>query len=313
MIPLISVVMSVCNGKQYLREAIDSILNQTFTNFEFIIIDDGSTDSSAEIISNYQDGRICFVQQENAGLAAALNKGIEMSKGKYIARMDADDISFPRRLETQYAYLENHPDILAVGSAAEWIDAEGNYICTIQKAVSYEDIKKQLPDTPFIHPSVMFRKSAYYEAGMYPSRLRHGGEDTVLFSKIAKLGEVRNLSEALIAYRIHPGAVSRKSKKFMSMLRDIVERAIDDQMVTDRDFALLESMARKMSWNDKQRDYHVLLAKKMLWGNPMSKQARCHLVKAIAIKFWSGRVWLMMIVSFLPGRVVQKCYRLVKR
>lgn len=310
--PPISIVMSVYNGDQFLREAIDSILNQTITDFEFIVIDDGSTDSSADIVRSYQDERIYFAQQENSGLAAALNKGIDLAKGEYIARMDADDISFPHRLELQYAYLLDHPDILAIGTAAEWIDVDGSYICTIQKATSYEDIKKHLPDTPFIHPSVMFRRNAFYRAGRYPSQLRHG-EDTILFNKMAKLGQVRNLEEALIAYRIHPGALSRKGRKYEAILLDIVKRAIDDHTVTSRDIAILETMTRKVPLNIKQFDYHILLAKKMLWDNPMSKQARCHLRKALNIEFWSVRVWLMMLVSFLPGKVVQKCYRFAKR
>ena len=104
----ISVVMSVYNGEIYLYEAIESILNQTFTNFEFIIIDDGSTDNSAEIIKSYDDNRIVLIQQGNKGLAAALNEGIKIAKGKFIARMDADDISLPTRLETQIQFMEAH-------------------------------------------------------------------------------------------------------------------------------------------------------------------------------------------------------------
>jgi glycosyltransferase involved in cell wall biosynthesis len=115
---IISVAMSVHNGEQYLREAIDSILNQTFVDFEFIIIDDGSKDSSAEIICGYEDEHIRLIQQENAGLSAALNKGIELARGKYIACMDADDISLPSCLEVKHTFLDGH-NIIA-NSSFSW-------------------------------------------------------------------------------------------------------------------------------------------------------------------------------------------------
>lgn len=119
--PQISVIMSVYNGEKYLREAIDSILNQTFTHFEFIIVNDGSTDKSLNIIKSYNGSRIILVQQENKGLAAALNEGIKIAKGKYIAMMDADDISLPTRLEKQIQFMEAHPEYVAIGSWANKI------------------------------------------------------------------------------------------------------------------------------------------------------------------------------------------------
>jgi len=125
----ISVVMSVYNGEKYLREAIDSILSQTFHDFEFIIIDDGSNDGSAEVVRSYTDSRIRFVQQENRGLAAALNRGVLLARSGLIARMDQDDISMPDRFEKQYEYLQKHKEVVALGAAAVWIDVNGTYVC----------------------------------------------------------------------------------------------------------------------------------------------------------------------------------------
>src|SRR5438270_5027187 len=116
--PLVSVVMTVYNAQEYLNMAIDSILNQTYRNLEFIIIDDGSTDNSGHIIEAYNDSRIKYTPQKNRGLAAALNKGIGVARGKYIARMDHDDISYRTRLEKQVEFLENNKGVAMVGASS---------------------------------------------------------------------------------------------------------------------------------------------------------------------------------------------------
>ncbi|HEY4799706.1 MAG TPA: glycosyltransferase family 2 protein, partial [Bacteroidia bacterium] len=124
-IPAISVLMPVYNAEKYLCEAIDSILQQTFTDFEFLIIDDGSTDKSVDIIRSYSDKRIVLTTKPcNTGLIDTLNMGIQLARGKYIARMDADDISVAGRLKSQYQYMENNPDVLVVGSLYQCIGTD---------------------------------------------------------------------------------------------------------------------------------------------------------------------------------------------
>src|SRR3989344_927550 len=124
--PSVSVLMSTYNGAVYLRQAINSILNQTFTDFEFIIVDDNSTDNSGEILRSYNDPRIRIIQNnKNIGLTKSLNKGLKEAQGKYIARMDADDVSLLDRLKEQYNFLEAHPTIALVGSWAESMDEYG--------------------------------------------------------------------------------------------------------------------------------------------------------------------------------------------
>ena len=118
--------MSVYNGEKYLREAIDSILNQTFKDFEFIIVNDGSTDNSLKIIKSYNDPRITIINQKNTGLAKALNEGIKIAKGKFIARMDADDISEPERFKKEYKFMHVHDECVALGTNAIIIDENGN-------------------------------------------------------------------------------------------------------------------------------------------------------------------------------------------
>jgi len=214
-IPKVSVLMSVYNGEKYLSLAIESILNQSFSNFEFIIIDDGSTDGSEAIIQSYRDPRICFVNQPNAGLSASLNKGIGLCKGEFIARMDADDIARPARFETQVNFLETHPDCALVGSAVQVIDGEGKNKWIM--AHTRGDLETRwfiLFDTPFIHSSVMLRRALLEQTGPYSQNPEFSfAEDYELWSRLAEKFEVANLSEPLLVYRDNPLGVSHSKRE----------------------------------------------------------------------------------------------------
>src|SRR4051812_26679567 len=124
--PTVSVLMAVYNGEQYLREAVNSILSQTFKDFEFIIIDDGSTDRSPELLASYAraDSRVKLISRPNKGLTKSLNEGLHAARGEFVARMDGDDISLPERFERQVSYLREHPEVVLVGSRVEFIDPD---------------------------------------------------------------------------------------------------------------------------------------------------------------------------------------------
>ena len=157
--PLISVVMSVFNSELYVKEAIDSILNQTFEDFEFIILDDGSTDKSVDIIQGYTDSRIRFFQNDkNLGLRGSLNRGLQLAEGKYIARMDSDDIAVERRFEIQVKYLEQHPDVVMCGGNVHYlIDGKIKRNKEIFPC-SFQEIRiALLRYNCFFHPTVMLR------------------------------------------------------------------------------------------------------------------------------------------------------------
>lgn len=308
-IPKISVVMSVYNAEQYLGEATDSILNQTFKNFEFIIVNDGSTDSSLDIIKSYNDARIVVIDQKNTGLAKALNNGIKIAKGKYIARMDADDISMPDRLQLQYDFLEKHPECVAVGSNAEIIDKDGNYVYTSNQALCWEEIKNNLPSTPFIHSSTMYRKTDFDKVGGYPEIYRI--EDVVFFNKLAKIGELRNVPDILIKYRLCPTAVTTKSSgKDSKIIENIILDAINDK-ITEEQKNILKSMAMNRDLKYKTAIYHLHIAKKYLWNNYQPKLARKNLIKSLKIKFNKLSVFYYF-VSLLPGNTINKLYKKLK-
>ena len=158
--PMISVIMPVYNGEKYLCEAIDSILNQTYTDFEFIILNDGSTDKTEEIILSYDDPRIVYVKNEtNLQIVKTLNKGIALAKGKYIARMDADDISLPERFEKQLKFMEQYPSIDVCGTWMRIIDKPKQVWTYPEK---HEEIKAQLLfNTPLSHPTLIIKKSFF--------------------------------------------------------------------------------------------------------------------------------------------------------
>jgi glycosyltransferase involved in cell wall biosynthesis len=211
MSPKVTVLMPVYNGEPYLAEAINSILAQTFRDFEFLIIDDGSRDDSVSVIGRFADPRIRFYRQENAGLAATLNRGIGMAAGEYVARQDQDDLSLPLRLDKQVGFLDANPGCALVGTRDEiWAGDRKTSRVHPHPAENYILKFNLLFDTPFVHSSVMLRKSALAKVGAYttdPSR--QPPEDYELWSRIAREFDVANIPEPLHVYREIPGSMTR--------------------------------------------------------------------------------------------------------
>jgi len=214
---LVSVLLPVYNGMPYVKQAIESILAQTYQNFELIVIDDGSSDESASVIREIEDNRVFFYQQTNMGLAATLNRAIGLSKGPYLARQDQDDYSQPQRFEKQVEFLEKHPDYGVVGTWAENIETHAQ-----RRFLHARPHHKQPPaesfalkytllfDSPFVHSSVMIRKSALDKVGLYSTDAsRQPPEDYELWSRIGRECEIANISDFLQIYRRGPQSMTR--------------------------------------------------------------------------------------------------------
>lgn len=219
--PLISVLMTVYNTETYLREAIDSILRQDFTNFEFIIINDGSTDNSQEIIDEYaqRDKRIITVHQKNSGLVYSLNKGIGLAKGTYIARMDADDVCMDNRLSAQAAFMEAHPEVILLGGGFEIMDEDGWYMGTVHAPTTDEDIRRTMMlRNPFGHASVIFRKEAAIKAGLYSADCGPT-EDYEFWIRMRHFGKLAALPAPLYRYRINSAGISASKAKIQDHYR----------------------------------------------------------------------------------------------
>lgn len=213
--PFISVLLPVYNCANYVREAIESILNQTYPHFELIIINDGSKDHSEQIIQSIQDNRIRYIPQNNQGLAATLNNGIALSKGTLIARQDADDISLPARFEEQVKFLNEHPEVVLLGTHAAIISSTGEPENIFHRhATSSAELKTDLLfDNPFVHSSVMFRKSILEKSGNYVTG-DHIFEDHNLWSSISNVGEIANLPKLLVEYRQVSSGISQSISNY---------------------------------------------------------------------------------------------------
>lgn len=215
----VSVLMPVYNGAQYLQESIDSILRQTFTDFEFIIVDDGSTDDSAAIIAKnaQKDCRIISLcNEKNSGICVTLNRGLDIAKGEYIARLDSDDMALPNRLEMQVAYMEQHPQVGALGSDVIFFGEDIKTHCFESLHSDAECKAGLLFSSCFAHPSVMLRKDILdkYEL-RYDDGFR-GLEDFELWYRMSEYTEFANLPQALTKYRIHKRQVTQNVSKSVS-------------------------------------------------------------------------------------------------
>lgn len=206
----VTVLMPVYNGERYLREAIESILNQTFTDFEFLIINDGSTDSSVEIIESYNDPRIRLVHNEkNLKLIATLNKGIDLAQGEYIARMDCDDISLPERLEEQVEFMDANLAYALCGSWVEVIDENNVPTGLIWKYEGDHNkiLAALLSANQFAHSTVILRKSILTQGFYYDANYAHA-EDYELWLRIADSFKVSNIQKPLVKYRVHSTSIT---------------------------------------------------------------------------------------------------------
>lgn len=205
--PLLTVLMPVYNGEAYLMAAVESILEQTYNHFDFIIINDGSTDQSLNILQNLskKDKRIKLISRENKGLVQTLNEGLALVNTPFVARMDADDIALPTRFEKQMQYLTKNSDCLLLGTRVIIIDKDGDEICEMGDYFSHTEIDQGLLESKgqlIYHPSVIFRKAVVDQLGGYSHEYPHV-EDLDLFLKISELGKIENLREPLLKYREH--------------------------------------------------------------------------------------------------------------
>ncbi|MBQ7986827.1 MAG: glycosyltransferase [Clostridia bacterium] len=213
--PKISVIMPVYNGEKYLRETMDSILGQTFTDFEFIVLNDASKDSTEEIIKSYDDDRIVYLKNEqNLGVAGTLNRGLENAKGEYIARIDADDIALPKRFAKQIKYMEEHKNVGVLGSDII-IFGEGLEDKEYTFSHNKEEAKAGLFfKSSIAHPTVIIRSSVLKDHSLKYTEKYNGFEDFALWWNIAKYSDIEVLPECLVKYRQHSGQVTKKHKAY---------------------------------------------------------------------------------------------------
>lgn len=232
--PKVSVIMPAYNAEKYIKEAMESILNQSFRDFEFIVLNDCSRDHTEAIIQSFPDSRIVYVKNDqNLGVAGTLNRGLALAKGEYIARMDADDISLQDRLEKQVQYLDAHPKVAVLGTNVELFDENG----VISTGWSSTDPAQMKVDLLFscglAHPSVMMRRNVIQELGGYDLAFE-GLEDYQLWCRVAKHYDVTTLPDLLFRYRIHSAQVTKNpSEKYLNRLRALKKWQLEQLELSD--------------------------------------------------------------------------------
>lgn len=228
--PKISVIMPAYNAEKYIGEAIESILNQTFTDFELIVINDGSADKTKDIILSYTDSRIVYLENEkNSGIVVTLNKGIDIATGEYIARMDSDDISLPTRFERQIAFMDTHTEIGVLGTA---IKTFGESVQEQTRIFSTKPNKLKadlLFSTNIAHPSVMMRKSVLDKHNIRYDLEYAGAEDFLMWWNLSQKTQIATLPEVLLNYRIHKSQITHdKGEKYRALIDKMLTRRLDD-------------------------------------------------------------------------------------
>lgn len=236
--PLVSVLMPAYNAERYVAEAVESILAQTFTDFEFLIIDDGSTDRTRAILERFaaRDDRIRLVSRPNTGHVVALNQMLANARGKLLARMDADDVALPDRFAAQVKFLRDHPEVVCVGGHYQVIDAKGRPLWINTPPERDEEIQRMALSgrCPINHPSVMMRARVARDVGGYREEMIVA-QDLDLWLRMGERGQLANLPKVVLRYRLHDRSVSEmRQHQQIDMFRKISDEACDRRGIERR-------------------------------------------------------------------------------
>jgi len=232
--PKVSVIMGTYNTSKYIGECVESVLNQSFQDFEFIIINDCSTDNTLKIIKKYEDNRIKIINNnKNVGVAESLNKGLHIAKGKYIAVMDSDDVMMPERLQITYNYLEKNKKVFLVGGALYYMEDNGRLIRKDVPLIGYDRIRKRLKKRScFWHNTIMFRND---KKTFYRGKFRYA-QDYDLFTRLDTKGKrMENIPDILAKYRIHNSSSSYSRRTKQNMFADKVREFYKQRLTTGKD------------------------------------------------------------------------------
>jgi glycosyltransferase involved in cell wall biosynthesis len=311
----LSIVMPAYNVARYIGSAIRSVLDQTFQEFELIVVNDGSTDETEAIARSFPDERIHLINQPNRGVAGALNVGLKAARADYIARFDADDICYPHRFAKQFHFMTAHQDYVITGSAADYIDESGSYVFTNNpEAYSDEAIRAvRLSHCPFIHSSVMYKKEPVMQLGGY-NLFAHSFEDHFLWQAILQKGKALNFPEPLLRVRLNSGSITIDERWRPRQFHQIKNKALETNHITEKEG---EQLLQIIRFQDKPRikesAYYSLLAKKYLWNNYQPAKARANLEKVIAQNKMHWKSYFFYVLSFLPQQVLRNGYIFLKK
>ena len=307
--PYVSVITAVYNGEKFIADAVNSILNQSFTDFEFIIINDGSTDETPDILDGFDDQRISIISQENKGLTVSLNTGIEYSGGTFIARMDGDDISHPERLERQVKFFRDNPDIGLLGTRQAFIDVENHIVGTLPIQTNDAEIRKKMRFGNIIpHGSVMFPRKSIEKVGLY-REVFTCSQDYDLWLRISEHYRLANLGDILYFWRLNPDGITYKKHVRLINEGKVIRELADQRQLTGSDnfskkqsdiITYLESLTMNEKWKRHSiMDNHIKRGF-AAWYVKKFAVAREHLSKAVFRKGVGLLPHIIYLLS-LPG------------
>lgn len=229
-IPTVSVIMPAYNSRRYVAQTVQSVLNQTLSDFEFVIVEDGSSDGTLAILQEYaaKDPRIILISRPNTGIVGASNDALARARAEFVTRIDSDDVAMPRKLQRQVAYLRDHPRCVAVGTFVETIDPYNGTLDRLVHRVEHEEIDRELMNGrgfAMVNPTVMMRGEVLKRIGGYRKQYETA-EDLDLFLRLAEVGEVHNLPEYLLQYRQHYESINHTKHDLQrNMKRGLMEEA----------------------------------------------------------------------------------------
>ena len=303
--PLVTILLSVFNGMPYLKECVQSLRNQDYPLLEILIFDDGSTDGSGEWLEKQasEDARISLIRQSNQGLTPTLNRGVRLAQGKYIARIDSDDIAFRERISRQVDFLENpiNEEVVVVGTCAEIIDEDGEIVWTFRLPQDHFTLTAKLKagvGGVILHPSVMMRTDALVKVGGYREKFRRG-QDFDLWIRLSEVGKLANIDEPLIYWRHHDSSIGYTASE--EQWQSIVDSLKDAAKRQGLSIADLPDPPRNFV-RSKPTDRHLSLARHAYQSNHRSvsrKHAR-YVMKEVSI---GSRVYWECLSFFLKPRI----------
>jgi glycosyltransferase involved in cell wall biosynthesis len=324
----ISVIMSAFNEEKFIKTAVESILAQTFSDFEFIIINDGSMDQTQQILDSYIDPRILIFNQQNRGLTASLNRAIKLSKGIYIARMDGNDISLPNRLQLENDFLDTHLEVGVVGSFGIRMDEDGQDGHLVSYKTSDIELRSLLwKDCPLLHTSVMFRRECVKLVGGYREKIGPA-EDLDLWMRISERYQMANIGLVLHKFRIDPNGISIKRRFDQIQASKLARHMAKERKMSGNDSLILltneqldEIREKLFPYSRRNRLYvqyqNNIYVAEIFYCSRSYFKSFLWVVKAIILKPFSLRSWLLVakiIVRVLPNlnKIYAKSVTLLK-
>lgn len=306
----ISIVMSAYNAKNYIKETIDSVLNQSYPYFEFLIVDDGSTDDTFSIVSSYSDSRICSFKIENSGVAYAKNYLIKKAKYNWIAIIDADDTWDVDKLKKQVNFLNENPDYVLLGTYANIMDKEGSFLYIEPKISQWNILKEKIKvKNQFTHSSVIYRKDLALECGLYYEKVKQYIVDYKLLHCLCKKGKAYNLPEPLVNYRIVPGSLSTKNDS--PEFKRIMDETINRGYITDEDLSILKEIKDKERNSPKIKlsNYHYYLGRVFLFYNFNRAKAFDNFYMCLRLNLYNKKAFFYIVLSVLPKVIIIYFYK----